>query len=207
MAARFAPEHTITLDTDVHADTPPVGADIVLDAFTLDIPTRLMRYQYGQAVIFYNIPKTTLAKVHHNTKGHFKGRLFGFNGLPGLFENKTLELSYTDEADKEVLSLLVQKLSLKAELIADTIGMVSPRILAMIINEAYFTVQEGTANAKDIDTAMRLGTNYPKGPFEWVSAIGIRNVAEVLLAVYAVTGEERYKLAPALYKEYLATQP
>jgi 3-hydroxybutyryl-CoA dehydrogenase len=73
----------------------------------------------------------------------------------------------------------------------------------MIINEAYYTVQEETATRDDIDRAMKLGTNYPFGPFEWCQRIGINHVYEVLEAVYEDTRDERYKICPLLKKEYL----
>ena len=50
----------------------------------------------------------------------------------------------------------------------------------MIINEAYYTVQEGTASREDIDLGMKLGTNYPMGPFEWSQAWGLNNIYELL---------------------------
>jgi 3-hydroxybutyryl-CoA dehydrogenase len=81
--------------------------------------------------------------------------------------------------------------------------MVSPRVVCMIINEAFYTNAEGTASEKDIDLAMKLGTNYPLGPFEWAEKIGIENVYEVLEAVYEDTGDERYKINPQLKKKYL----
>ena len=65
------------------------------------------------------------------------------------------------------------------------------------------TVQEGTATREDIDIGMKLGTNYPKGPFEWLNEIGIENVYKVLEAIYQDTKEERYKICPLLKEEYL----
>jgi 3-hydroxybutyryl-CoA dehydrogenase len=81
--------------------------------------------------------------------------------------------------------------------------MVTPRIIAMIINEAFYTVQEGTATKKDIDTAMKLGVNYPKGPFEFLEQIGVEYIYTMLEAIYNDTKEERYKICPALKKAYL----
>jgi 3-hydroxybutyryl-CoA dehydrogenase len=74
----------------------------------------------------------------------------------------------------------------------------------MIINEAYYTVQEGTASREDIDLAMKLGTNYPYGPFEWCQRIGIKYIFELLTAVYEDTKDERYRICPLLKKEYLS---
>ena len=42
----------------------------------------------------------------------------------------------------------------------------------MIINEAFLALQEGVSTKEEINTAMKLGTNYPLGPFEWVEKIG-----------------------------------
>ena len=75
----------------------------------------------------------------------------------------------------------------------------------MIINEAFYTVQEGTASKEDIDQGMRLGTNYPFGPFEWAQKIGIADVYETLEAIYEDTKEERYKICPLLKKAYLSS--
>src|SRR5690606_25237364 len=49
------------------------------------------------------------------------------------------------------------------ELVEDRVGLVQMRILAMLINEAAFAVMEGVATPEDIDSAMKLGVNYPKG--------------------------------------------
>jgi 3-hydroxybutyryl-CoA dehydrogenase len=81
--------------------------------------------------------------------------------------------------------------------------MVTPRILFMIINEACYTLQEGTASKEDIDTSMKLGTNYPFGPFEWANKIGIKHVYETLEAIYLDTHDERYKVCPLLKTMYL----
>ena len=76
--------------------------------------------------------------------------------------------------------------------------MVMPRILCSLVNEAFFAVMEGVASANDVDTAMKLGTNYPHGPVEWGNTIGLRNVVAILDALAADTGENRYRVAPLL---------
>lgn len=85
--------------------------------------------------------------------------------------------------------------------VASRIGLVTPRVIVMIINEAYFTVQEGTATKEDIDVGMKLGTNYPKGPFEWANLIGLKNIYKTLDALYEDTKEGRYKICPLLKTE------
>ena len=94
-------------------------------------------------------------------------------------------------------------MNIDATIVQDRVGLVTPRIIAMIINEAYFTVMEGTASRADIDTGMKLGTNYPMGPFEWAGKWGIGNIYELLESLYNDTKDERYKICPLLKQEYL----
>jgi 3-hydroxybutyryl-CoA dehydrogenase len=71
----------------------------------------------------------------------------------------------------------------------------------MIINEAYFTVGEEVSSKREIDIAMKLGTNYPLGPFEWADKIGLSNIYKLLLKLSSIG--TRYTIAPLLEKEAL----
>jgi 3-hydroxybutyryl-CoA dehydrogenase len=129
-------------------------------------------------------------------------KIIGFNALPTMVERDTIE--YSNPYGIENLELVFTELGYTTHTKVDSrIGMVTPRIIAMIINEAFYTVQEGTATEKDIDTAMKLGVNYPKGPFEFLEKIGVEYVYRILEAIYEDTKEERYKICPALKKAYL----
>jgi 3-hydroxybutyryl-CoA dehydrogenase len=71
------------------------------------------------------------------------------------------------------------------------------RVISCIVNEAFLALSEGVATAEDIDRAMKLGANYPKGPFEWVEEIGARSVVETLDSLREAYGDA-YLAAPAL---------
>jgi 3-hydroxybutyryl-CoA dehydrogenase len=72
------------------------------------------------------------------------------------------------------------------------------RIVCQLVNEACFALGRGVGSADDIDTAMRLGFNWPRGPIEWGNAIGPARVAAVLDELRFELGEERYRVAPLL---------
>ncbi len=72
------------------------------------------------------------------------------------------------------------------------------RIVSQLVNEAAFTLGRGVGSAEDIDTAMRLGFNWPRGPLEWGDAIGPERVLGLLDALRSELGEERYRAAPLL---------
>jgi 3-hydroxybutyryl-CoA dehydrogenase len=74
------------------------------------------------------------------------------------------------------------------------------RILAMIMNEAAWAVGDGTASVRDVDIAMKLGTNYPKGPLKWADEVGLETVHSVLKGLMASLADQRYRPAPLLWQ-------
>lgn len=72
------------------------------------------------------------------------------------------------------------------------------RTLAMLVNEGVDLVHRGEATADDVDTAMRLGTNYPQGPFEWLAELGADTVRTTLAELDARYPGGRYRPSEAL---------
>ncbi|SIO43834.1 3-hydroxyacyl-CoA dehydrogenase family protein [Chitinophaga niabensis] len=175
-----------------------LSVDLVIDLSLDEHPERAAVYAaYPQVPVLACLVKITAAELQQYTAGSSIDHIYGCNLLPGFISMPTLEIAANPEA-------LMQQLGWIYESITPTIGMVTPRVICMIINEAYFTAEEGTASREDIDISMKLGTNYPMGPFEWSRKIGIRHVYEVLQAVYLGTGNERYKVCSLLQQEYEA---
>jgi 3-hydroxybutyryl-CoA dehydrogenase len=81
---------------------------------------------------------------------------------------------------------------------------VSLRVISCIVNEAFLALSEGVATAEDIDRAMKLGANYPKGTFEWVEEIGAHSIVETLDSLRAAYGDA-YLAAPALRERATGT--
>ncbi|MEH0885309.1 3-hydroxyacyl-CoA dehydrogenase PaaH [Enterobacter sp. UNJFSC 003] len=77
--------------------------------------------------------------------------------------------------------------------IADYPGLLVWRTVAMIANEALDALQKGVASEKDIDTAMRLGVNYPSGPIAWGERLGWQRLLTLLENLQRHYGEERYR--------------
>lgn len=179
-------------------------ADIVFDFSVEENPDYLEKYvNYPKMAVFLNAVTFSLTE-QAVYQSNVSCNLFGFNGHPSFIERDLLEVSMYRDKDEDFLNKIMEGLSLDYQLVDDRVGMVTPRIIAMIINEAFYTVMEGTATKEDIDLGMKLGTNYPMGPFEWIEKWGITNVYEVLEALFEDTKEERYKICPLLKKEYLS---
>ena len=119
------------------------------------------------------------------------------NAWPGFLERSIQELVAPDQAMEKHLAALYEKLDWQYRFVPDIPGMISGRILAMIINEAYYTLQETISTRPEIDTAMKLGTNYPFGPFEWSERIGTTNIYHLLRILSEK--DSRYTPAEALF--------
>lgn len=202
--SKFGDVHTYSFSADRRDAEKLVDDDTLIFDFSIEKePHKMEIYTGKKATIFLNTAKISLAELTHQHKDQLSATFFGFNGLPTFLNRPLIEMSLRKMEDGESLEAVCKKLGTAFSIVEDRVGLVTPRIICMIINEAYFTVQEGTATRQDIDMAMKLGTNYPYGPFEWCQRIGIRHVYEVLRAVYEDTKDERYKICPLLKKEYL----
>lgn len=127
------------------------------------------------------------------------------NSWPGMLERSLVEIAAGNENALEQAARILNELKWSFEVSPDIPGFISARVLAEIINEAYFTLEAGTSTKNEIDTAMKLGTNYPNGPFEWCKMLGIKNVYELLLEI-SVT-DDRYIPSSALKSELNGLNP
>jgi 3-hydroxybutyryl-CoA dehydrogenase len=74
------------------------------------------------------------------------------------------------------------------------------RLFAQIANETAFAREEGIASSEDMDTALRLGFNWPLGPIAIAELIGPRRALGVLEDLQADKGDA-YRPAPLLRAE------
>jgi 3-hydroxybutyryl-CoA dehydrogenase len=175
--------------TTVPAADEPVTADIVLDLDFVNESGRCEQLAKLQpALIMVNAVVPTLQEI---------GRSFvRINGWPGFRGRKMHELVTPDAAITQRLHDLYARLGYTYRLVPDTPGMIAPRIVAGVINEAWHTWEEQVSTKEEIDTAMKLGTNYPFGPFEWGERIGLDQIAGLLWSLSRT--DPRYLPAGAL---------
>jgi 3-hydroxybutyryl-CoA dehydrogenase len=130
-------------------------------------------------------------------------------GVPVVVADRVLDVATADgiavaasdgcpaAARDEAVGLL-QAAGLTVYLIDDVPGLVLTRTVAMLVNGAVDARHKGVASAADIDTAMRLGTNYPLGPLAWGQSWGPAAILAVLDTLHAWYGEDRYRASPLL---------
>ncbi len=125
-------------------------------------------------------------------------QVLAFSLLPG---SASVEVGLPMQANAGALDqarAIFAKLGLEVLLVPDGPGLVAARVIACLANEAFSALAEGVADAQTIDTAMRLGTNYPRGPLVWAEMLGLDAVLRLLEALHFETGDDRYRPHPYL---------
>jgi 3-hydroxybutyryl-CoA dehydrogenase len=123
-------------------------------------------------------------------------RFTRINGWDSFLNAPVIEGSCLDPVQKQGAEGVFDSFGKKVEWVPDVTGFITPRVVSMIINEAFFALEEAVSTKEEINIAMKLGTNYPFGPFEWAEKIGIKNVDHLLQTLAAENS--RYSPAPAL---------
>jgi 3-hydroxybutyryl-CoA dehydrogenase len=130
-------------------------------------------------------------------------RLIGIGLYDTFSKAKRIEIAPSKITEVSILKNaenFLSKAGINYTIVPDRVGLIFPRIVSMIINEAAQVYSEQVASKEDIDTAMKLGTNYPFGPLEWADRLGVGLVYNILAALQRDFGEDRYR-PHALLKE------
>ncbi len=128
-------------------------------------------------------------------------RVVGIGALPPIGKHSLIELAaglQTNSLELDNAQRFFSGLGLETAVVQDSVGLVLPRIVCSLVNEAAYALMEDVAQARDIDTAMKLGTNYPRGPLEWGDLIGLDVVLAVLRGLFDEYGDDHYRPAPLL---------
>ncbi|OYU56177.1 MAG: hypothetical protein CFE25_02730 [Chitinophagaceae bacterium BSSC1] len=141
--------------------------------------------------IFVNALTTDAASLPENA--------IRINGWNGFLERKIWELGNDHPSHRAKAQLVLETLQQEFTWVPNEPGLVAARVIAMIINEAFFAYGDGISSKTDMDTAMKLGTNYPLGPFEWADKIGLTKILQLLKTLEKE--HPRYQPAPELVRE------
>ncbi|UGY92625.1 3-hydroxyacyl-CoA dehydrogenase [Streptomyces gobiensis] len=108
--------------------------------------------------------------------------------------------------DRRAATGLFQALGKQVSVIEPVPGLIVARTVAMLADFAVDALARSVATEEDIDTAMRLGVNYPRGPLEWGDALGPEWVEQVLRRLHACYPTGRYAPSQALLRRKLRRQ-
>lgn len=145
-----------------------------------------------------SISITLLASKYKNPKNvigmHF------FNPVPVMKLTEVIPALQTSTDTIAATTAVCEKLGKTPATVKDIAGFAVNRILVPMINEAAFALYEGVADAKTIDTTMKLGANHPMGPLELADFVGLDVLLSVLEVYQKNLDPARYKPCPLLRK-------
>ena len=150
--------------------------------------------------VFIRTDKPVFINAVTHTLNELPPNCIRINAWEGFLKRKIIEIA-AGEDNKKITAEVMNALNWKYQLVPDIPGMIAPRIISMIINEAYFALQDDVSTKEGIDIAMQLGTNYPYGPFEWSRKIGLHKVYHLLKKLSET--DRRYVVAGSLEEEII----
>jgi 3-hydroxybutyryl-CoA dehydrogenase len=103
----------------------------------------------------------------------------------------------TSDETVQLIKEVAEQMGKKSVVINEFPGFVTSRISALVGNEAFYMLQEGLGTPEEIDKAIKLGLNYPMGPFELVDLVGLDARLNNLKYLHEKLGE-KYRPAPLL---------
>ena len=170
----------------------PMGPFRLLDLVGLDVNLLVSKSIYEQ---FFHEPRFRPVvfqqkMVEAGLLGRKTGE--GFYFYNGKGSRASLKIDRRELIFGESLREMAHKISGKLEMrspLNDAQHLILARTISMIINEAFFMLEEGVAASDDIDLAMKLGTNFPKGPIELADSIGKYLIGEFLQSMRWAYGD------------------
>ena len=150
------------------------------------------------------LPKPVMVNAAAFTTKKIGAEFIRINAWPGLLQRPVTEIALPASMNEASIKAIFEQWKWQYVVTPDIPGMITARVLATIINEAYYTLGAAVSSREEIDIAMKLGTSYPYGPFEWSDKIGLNRVYELLGELERV--DERYKPAPLLKETAQSTK-
>ena len=151
-----------------------------------------------KSLLKHLLPKLIIINSVIHTLKETDENFIRIGAWPTFLQGAVIEGSCLQNDLKEKGERVLKHFGKTVEWLPDVPGFITPRVVSMIINEAHFALEEGVSTKAEIDTAMKLGTAYPHGPFEWSEKIGLHNIGALLQTLSKT--QARYTPAPLLQK-------
>ncbi|MDQ3682298.1 MAG: 3-hydroxyacyl-CoA dehydrogenase family protein [Bacteroidota bacterium] len=149
------------------------NANAFIDLEFINTPGRI-------AFLAQLLPKPVIINSIIDTLAETNLSFARINAWNSFLNSELIEASANNDELKKTVQDIFGLFNKKLEWLPDVPGFVTPRVISMIINEAYFALSENVSTIEEVDTAMKLGTAYPYGPFEWGNKIGLQNIVTLL---------------------------
>lgn len=154
-----------------------------------------------ETIIVSNTSTLSLTQIAESTKR--KDKIIGMHFLNPVPKVPLVELVRAIDTSEETLKTVKHfagRIGKTPVEVYEYPGFVTTRAIVPLLNEAMYILMEGVATAEGIDTAMKLGYNFPIGPLEMADAMGLDEVLAWMETLWKTLGEPRYRACPILRK-------
>jgi 3-hydroxybutyryl-CoA dehydrogenase len=186
------------------------NCDLVVEAATekkelkFDIFKKLDEVVKPDAILASNTSSISITEIAAQTKrAHLVAGMHFMNPVPVMKLVEGIRGLETSDETFNTVAAVSEKMGKTFVRAQDYPGFAVNRILMPMINEAVYALYEGVATAKDIDTAMKLGTNQPMGPLELADFIGLDTCLAIMNVLHDGLADTKYRPCPLL-KQYVA---
>lgn len=181
------------------------AADLVVEAATENIELKLKIFGEidaaapANAILASNTSSISITKIAAATNRPNKviGMHF-MNPVPVMKLVEIINGYATDATVTETIVALSKQLGKVPSVVNDYPGFIANKVLMPMINEAIYSLYEGTADVESIDTIMKLGMAHPMGPLQLADFIGLDVCLSIMNVLYNGYGNPKYAPCPLL---------
>lgn len=164
------------------------------DIYTIDAAMTSNGFRMGPFTLMDFIGHDVNYRV---TESVWKSFYYDRRYTPSIGQLRLLEAGYLGKKSGRGFYNYADE-ALKPQLEENKFDDIFIRIISMLVNEAFDTIDRQICTKEDLEMAVVLGLNYPKGLLQWAAEIGFSNIVKQLENLYQMYGEERYRISPYL---------
>lgn len=192
ISAKYTSDETKIIWADSMRSLEIIEAEAYFDLLFENDPERI-------AVLKRLLPKPVFINSVIDTLADIRQPFIRINGWPTMMIRETSELAIREEEQAVEIEKVFGGLKWKFQVVPDIIGMITPKMIAILVNEALFMLNAASSSKEEMLKIIKLASNDLFNPFEWSEKIGHAKITALLEALHKM--DSRYSITPFLINQ------